>query len=167
MNYWVWYYLKPFFIDLFLLHARNVQLDFCVFEELCFALFLDSGFRIPAFRVAQIWSVSSHFFSHENCGWRIQFKRWKCNHNTRFSWFSEKQRTTVWHLSETQSFSLSTIPYKQTKRLVSEETAASVKKFGIKRIGVKLPRLEITRVKFRAFPKPQKEEIARFSTELK
>ena len=30
-----------------LLRARNVQLDFCVFEELCFALFLDSGFRIP------------------------------------------------------------------------------------------------------------------------
>ena len=36
-----------FLLTLLFLHARNVQLDFCVFEELCFALFLDSGFRIP------------------------------------------------------------------------------------------------------------------------
>ena len=27
-----------------LLHARNLQLNFCVFEELCFALLPDSGF---------------------------------------------------------------------------------------------------------------------------
>ena len=26
---------------------RNVQLNFCEFEELCCALFLDSGFRFP------------------------------------------------------------------------------------------------------------------------
>ena len=26
---------------------RNVKLNFCEFEELCFALFLDCGFRFP------------------------------------------------------------------------------------------------------------------------
>ena len=36
-----------FLLTFLLLHARNVQLNFCVFEELCFALFSDSGFRIP------------------------------------------------------------------------------------------------------------------------
>ena len=29
------------------MHVRNVQLNFCEFEEFCFALFLDSGFRFP------------------------------------------------------------------------------------------------------------------------
>ena len=50
--YWIWIIefdiiWSHFLLTLLLLHARNVQLDFCVLEELCFALFLDSGFQIP------------------------------------------------------------------------------------------------------------------------
>ena len=48
-----------FLLTFLLLHARNVQLDFCVFEELCFALFLDSGFRIlglpPRHALVVLW----------------------------------------------------------------------------------------------------------------
>ena len=50
--YWIWMIefdiiWSHFLLTFLLLHARNVPLDFCVFEELCFALFLDSGFRFP------------------------------------------------------------------------------------------------------------------------
>ena len=43
------------------MHVRNVKLNFCEFEELCFALFLDCGFRFPVsgFRISGFFKQGS------------------------------------------------------------------------------------------------------------
>ena len=58
--YWIWIIefdiiWSHFLLTFLLLHARNVQLDFCVFEELCFALFLDSGFQLLGLPLRALW----------------------------------------------------------------------------------------------------------------
>ena len=53
MNYWIWYYLKPFFIHLFTFACEECTTWLlCIWRTLFCFIF---GFRIPAFRVALEW----------------------------------------------------------------------------------------------------------------